>query len=35
MFARVTTTLILPGKLNDDLALYRDSLVPAAKQQKG
>ncbi len=35
MYARVTIIQILPGKTDAAVALYRDSVVPAAKQQKG
>ena len=35
MYARVTISQTLPGKEDEGIALYRDSVVPAAKQQKG
>lgn len=35
MNARVTVVQILPGKLDDAIVRYRDSVVPAARQQKG
>ncbi len=35
MNARVTIVQIVPGKLDEAVSLYRDSVVPAAKQQKG
>ena len=35
MNARVTPVQIVPGKLDEAVSLYRDSVVPAAKQQKG
>ena len=35
MFARVTHTQILPGKMDEAIRIYQDSVVPAAKQQKG
>ncbi len=35
MNARVTIVQIVPGKLDEAVGLYRDSVVPAAKQQKG
>jgi len=35
MYARVTISLIQPGKFDQAIGLYRDSVVPAAKQQKG
>ena len=35
MYARVTIVQFLPGKTDEAIALYRDSVVPAAKQQKG
>jgi heme-degrading monooxygenase HmoA len=35
MNARVTIVQILPGKIDEAISVYRDSVVPAAKQQKG
>jgi heme-degrading monooxygenase HmoA len=35
MNARVVTVQILPGKTDEAIRVYRDSVVPAAKQQKG
>jgi heme-degrading monooxygenase HmoA len=35
MHARVTIVQFLPGKTDEGIAIYRDSVVPAAKQQKG
>jgi heme-degrading monooxygenase HmoA len=35
MFARVTHIETLRSKIDDAIAIYRDSVVPAAKQQKG
>lgn len=35
MNARVTIVQILPGTLDQAVGLYRDSVVPAAKQQTG
>jgi len=35
MNARATIVQIVPGKLDEAVGLYRDSVVPAAKQQKG
>jgi len=35
MYARVTISKIKPGKFDEAIAIYRDSVVPAAKQQKG
>lgn len=35
MNARVTIVQILPGKVDEAVDLYRDSVVPAARQQKG
>ncbi len=35
MFARVTIGQFLPAKMDEATAIYRDSVVPAAKQQKG
>jgi heme-degrading monooxygenase HmoA len=35
MYARVTIAQFLAGKTDEAIAIYRDSVVPAAKQQKG
>jgi len=35
MYARVTIVQMLPGKIDEGIRIYRDSVVPAAKQQKG
>ena len=35
MFARVTIGQFLPAKMDEATGIYRDSVVPAAKQQKG
>lgn len=35
MYARVTITQSLPSKIDESISIYRDSVVPAAKQQKG
>lgn len=35
MYARATTSQILPDKVDKAIAIYRDSVTPAAKQQKG
>jgi heme-degrading monooxygenase HmoA len=35
MYARATTSQILPDKVDEAIAIYRDSVTPAAKQQKG
>jgi len=35
MYARVTIVQIQPGKMDEAIRIYRDSVVPAAKQQKG
>ena len=35
MNAGVTLVQILPGKMDQGIELYRDSVVPAAMQQKG
>jgi heme-degrading monooxygenase HmoA len=35
MNARVTIVQILPGKMDEAIGIYRDSVVPAARQQKG
>ena len=35
MHARVLITQFQPGKMDEAINLYRDSVVPAAKQQQG
>jgi heme-degrading monooxygenase HmoA len=35
MNARVVSIQIQPGKTNEAVSMYQDSVVPAAKQQKG
>ena len=35
MFARVITVNAQPGKIDEAATVYRDSIIPAAKQQKG
>ena len=35
MYARVTIIQLLPGKTDEGIAIFRDSVVPAAMQQKG
>ena len=35
MYARVVTTHAQPEKLDQLIAVFRDSIVPAARQQKG
>ena len=35
MYARATTVQIQPGKVDKAIGIYRDSVVPAAKKQKG
>ena len=35
MYARVTLVQILPGKIDEAIGIFRDSVVPAAQQQKG
>ena len=35
MFARVITVHAQPGKIDEAATFYRDSVIPAAKQQKG
>ncbi len=34
MYARLVTVQIQPGKMDEMLSIYRDSVVPAAKEQK-
>ena len=35
MFARVTFTQVDLNKFDETIGLYRDSVIPAAKSQKG
>jgi heme-degrading monooxygenase HmoA len=35
MYARIATVQIQPGKLDEAIRIFRDSVVPAARQQKG
>jgi len=35
MFSRVMTGLVKPGKMDELVNIYRDSVAPAAKEQKG
>lgn len=35
MYARVVTVHIQPDRLDEVIAVYRDSISPAAKKQKG
>ena len=35
MYARVTIGQLLPAKVEESIGIYRDSVVPAATQQKG
>ncbi len=35
MYARVTIVQIRPGKMDEGIGVFRDSVVPAAKHQKG
>ena len=35
MYARATIVQILPGKVDKAIGIYRDSVTPAAKKQKG
>jgi heme-degrading monooxygenase HmoA len=35
VFARIVTTQIHLGQMDDAIALFRDSIAPAAQQQKG
>jgi heme-degrading monooxygenase HmoA len=35
MYARVTTTQVLPDNVEKAIRLWRDSVMPAAKHQKG
>ena len=35
MYARVTSVQVSPDKVDEAIRLWRDSVMPAAKQQKG
>ena len=35
MHARLVTVQVQPGKVDEAISIYRDSVMPAAKQQKG
>ena len=35
MYARVVTVYILPDRLDEAIKIFRDSISPASKQQKG
>ena len=35
MYERVTIAQVLPGKEDGAIGIFRDSVVPAAKEQKG
>ena len=35
MYARVVIIQTIPGKMDEAIGIYRDSVVPASKQQKG
>ena len=35
MHARVVTVQIQPGKIDEAIRIYRDSVMPAVKEQKG
>jgi len=35
MYARVTSVQVSPDKVDEAIQLWRDSVMPAAKQQKG
>jgi len=35
MHARVTTVEMQPDKIEESVRMYRDSVIPAAKQQQG
>jgi heme-degrading monooxygenase HmoA len=35
MYARTTFTQVRPDKLDEAIRIYHDSIVPAAKQQRG
>ena len=35
MFARMTVMMILPDRIDEAIAIYKKSVIPAAKRQKG
>jgi hypothetical protein len=35
MYARATTSQVTPDKLDESIRLWRDSVIPAARLQKG
>ena len=35
MYAGVVVIQVLPGKMDEGIRIYQDSVVPAAKEQKG
>ena len=35
MHARIVTVQLQPGKIDEAIRIFRDSIVPAAKQQNG
>jgi heme-degrading monooxygenase HmoA len=35
MYARITTIQVQPGKMDDSIQIFRDSVLPAARQQPG
>lgn len=35
MFARIMSVQVAPGKAEEAIAIFRDSVIPAAKKQKG
>lgn len=35
MFARVMSVQVAPGKAEEAIGIFRDSVIPAAKKQKG
>ena len=35
MYAQVVRTQIQPGRIDEALGIFRDSVLPAARQQKG
>ena len=35
MYSRVVTIQVQPGKTEEAVRIYRDSVIPAAKQQQG
>jgi heme-degrading monooxygenase HmoA len=35
MYGRIVSGLMQPGRMDEGISIYRDSIAPTAKQQKG